>query len=113
MSASAFSLTAIIPAEGFAVTKGKTERGGLGEGEQIHHFCPRCMTWMFTQTDGFDGFYNVRPTLFKDVSWFTPFIETMTNNKLDWVSVPVRHSFEGFPSMDDFQSLMVEFAKAG
>ena len=81
MSASAFSITAMVPPDGFAVTRGQTERGGLGEGPIDHRCCPRCLTWMFTRIEGVDGFINIRPTMFDDTSWFTPFIETMTQEK--------------------------------
>ncbi len=111
MSASAYSLTAVIPAKGFAVTKGATERGGVGDGQQSHQFCPRCMTWMFTRIEGFDDFLNLRPTMFEDTSWFSPFIETMTKEKIGWASTPARHSFTEFPPMEDYQSLMAAFAQ--
>ena len=54
MSASAYSLTAMIPVQGFAVTKGVTQRGGIGHGQLNHQFCPRCKTWMFTGIEGID-----------------------------------------------------------
>jgi hypothetical protein len=111
MSASAFSLTAMIPPQGFAVTRGSTRRGGLGEGQLDHQFCPRCMTWMFTRISGVDAFVNVRPSLFDDTSWFTPFIETMTRDKLAWATTPARHSFEEFPPMEDLPRLMAAFSE--
>ena len=111
MSASAFSLTAMVPAAGFSVTKGNTRRGGLGEGQLDHEFCPDCMTWMFTRIEGVDDFLNVRAALFDDTAWFTPFIETMTQEKLAWVSLPARHSFEGFPPVEEYQALMAEYGQ--
>lgn len=112
MSSSAFSLTAMIPAEAFAVVHGDPVIGGL-RGPQLHHyFCPDCMTWMFTRIEGVDAFVNVRPTLLDDRSWFSPFIETMTNEKLPWAQTPARYHYEGFPPMEDFQKLMAEFAAA-
>lgn len=112
MSASAYSLTAMIPAQGFSVTKGATERGGAGEGQLNHQFCPRCKSWIFSRIEGVDDFLNVRPTIFEDTSWFSPFIETMTKEKIEWASTPARHSFEGFPPMEEYQSLMGEFAQS-
>ncbi|WP_339738831.1 GFA family protein [uncultured Maricaulis sp.] len=111
MSASAFSITAMVPPDGFAVTRGQTERGGLGEGPIDHRCCPRCLTWMFTRIEGVDGFINIRPTMFDDTSWFTPFIETMTQEKLAWATTPARHSFAGFPPMDALPALIAEFAE--
>lgn len=112
MSSSAFSLTAMVPAEAFAVVKGKTVVGGLRGPQLQHHCCPSCMSWMFTRIAGIDAFLNVRPTLLDDASWFSPFIETMTKEKLSWAETPARHRFEGFPSMEDLPRLMAEFAAA-
>lgn len=112
MSSSAFSLTAMVPPSGFAVTAGTTVIGGASSPQLQHNFCPDCMSWMFTRIAGVDAFMNVRPTLFDDTSWFTPFIETMTAEKLAWAETPAVHSFEGFPPMDALQGLMDEFAAA-
>lgn len=112
MSSSAFSLTAMIPGDAFRVTQGDPVIGGLHGPQQHHYFCPNCMTWMFTRIDGFDAFVNVRPTLLENNQWSTPFIETMTNNKLPWVQTPAHHRYDEFPSIDDLQHLMVEFAAA-
>ncbi len=112
MSSSAFSLTVMVPAEGFAVVEGRTVVGGLRGPQLQHHFCPSCMSWMFTRIAGLDAFLNVRPTLLDDPSWFSPFIETMTREKLPWAETPARHRFEGFPAMEDFPRLMAEFAAA-
>ena len=112
MSSSAFSLTAMVPAEAFAVVQGKTAVGGLRGPQLQHHCCPSCMSWMFTRIAGLDAFLNVRPTLLDDPSWFSPFIETMTREKLPWAETPARHRFEGFPAMEDFPRLMAEFAAA-
>ena len=63
MSASAFSLSAAIPSNGFAVVQGEPVLGGLRGPEAHHHFCPHCMTWMFTRPEGMDWFVNLRPTM--------------------------------------------------
>jgi hypothetical protein len=110
MSASAYSLTAMFPSSGFVVTKGEPVIGGL-HGEHQHLFCPYCMSWVFTRPHGVDQFVNVRPTMFDDVSWFGPFIETYTSEKLTWANTPARHSFEKFPAMTDFARLVAEFAE--
>ncbi|MFH1516589.1 MAG: GFA family protein [Pseudomonadota bacterium] len=112
MSSSAFSLTAMMPAEGFSVTEGTTVIGGLKGPQLQHHFCPECMTWIFTRIEGVDSFVNVRPTLLADTSWFTPFMETMTAEELPWAATPARHRFEGFPSMEELPQLIAEFAAA-
>lgn len=113
MAASAYSLTAMIPTGGFEVIAGDPVRGGA-PGDQLSHMCcPDCMTWMFTRIAGMDMFLNVRPTMLDDPSWFVPFIETMTAEKLAWAETPARHSFEGFPPMEAYEALMAEFAAEG
>lgn len=110
MSASAFSLTAMVPAKAFSVTLGEPVRGGVKGPQLSHFFCPDCMTWMFTRIVGMDDFVNVRPTLFEDLRWTQPFIETMTAEKLLWAETPARHSYAGFPPLEDYQRLIEEFA---
>ena len=109
MSASAFSLSAAIPTQGFEVSRGEPVIGGLHDPEQRHFFCPHCMTWMFTRFT--PEFVNVRPTLLEDVSWFSPFIETWTRARLPWARTPALHSYPEFPPMEDFGKLIAEFAQ--
>lgn len=109
MSSSAFSLSAAIPADGFAVASGEPVIGGL-HGPSRHYFCGWCMTWMFTRAEGMDWFVNLRPTMLDDPSWFAPFIETWTREKLPWATTPARHSFETLPAFQDFERLTAEYA---
>lgn len=78
MSASAYSLTAAIPRDAFSVTRGEPVIGGLHGEDARHFFCPYCMTWLFTRLNDSLPFVNVRPTLFANLAWSTPFIETWT-----------------------------------
>jgi hypothetical protein len=110
MSASAYSLTAMFPTTGFTVTKGEPVIGGL-HGELRHFFCAHCKSWVFTKPQGVDQFVNVRPTMFDDASWFVPFIETYTSEKLHWSTTPARHSFERFPAISEYAGLMADFAR--
>ena len=112
MSSSAFSLTAMVPADAFAVVQGEPVIGGLRGPQLHHHFCPSCMSWMFTRIEGVDAFLNVRPTLLDDPGWFSPFIETMTKENLPWAETPARHRFEGFPAMEDLPRLIAEVTAA-
>jgi len=110
MSSSAYSLTAIVPADGFAVTKGEPVIGGL-HGPDIHHyFCGHCMTWMFTKPEGMDWFVNVRPTLFDDTTWFRPFMETYTSTKLPFAETGAVRSFDTFPDVGQYEGLVKEYA---
>jgi len=46
-----------------------------------------------------------------DVSWFAPFIETMTSEKLPWATTPAVHSFEKWPALDAYQGLIKGYAE--
>lgn len=110
MTSSAFSLTAMVPAHGFKITKGEPVERSLPNSLRHHFFCPDCMTWLFTKMEGVDARINMRPTLCDDASWVKPFIETMTRDKLPWAATSAVHSFDGFPAPDEFQSLQARFA---
>jgi len=110
MTASAFSLSVAIPSEAFTVTQGEPAIGGL-HGPHRHYFCPYCMSWMFTRPDGFDWLVNVRSTLLDDPVWNVPFAETMTSEKLPWVTTPAAHSFERWPALEDYKRISDEYAK--
>ncbi|TWF54667.1 GFA family protein [Neorhizobium alkalisoli] len=113
MSASAFSCSAAIPAQGFEVMSGEPVIGGA-HGDDTHHYhCPRCKSWLFTKPVGIDWFVNVRPTMFDDVSWFSPFIETFTSEKFSWAQTGAAHSFEAFPPMEAYEGLTKEFSTQG
>jgi hypothetical protein len=109
MSASAYSLSAAFPSDGFEVIQGEPVLGGL-KGEARHHFCRDCLGWMFTRLDGMDWFVNVRATLLDDTSWYEPFVETYTSERLPWARTPAARSYPKFPEMDEYQGLMQDFA---
>lgn len=111
MSASAFSLSLAVPADGFEVIAGEPVLGGLNR--DMHHFCPTCMTWMFTRPIGMDWFVNVRPSLLDDHGWFVPFIETWTSEKLPWAKTPAAHSFGKVPDLPAFEPLIRAYAAQG
>lgn len=110
MAASAFSLTAMIPAAAFHVVQGSPLVGGLHGAAQDHMFCPHCLTWMFTRIAGISDFVNLRPTMLDDASWFVPFIETCTAEKLPWATTPAEHCFTAFPPPESHAVLMQQFA---
>jgi hypothetical protein len=110
MSAGAYSLSAAFPSEAFEVIRGEPVLGGLKRDDLHHHFCPDCMSWMFTRMAGLDWFVNVRATLLDDTSWYEPFVETYTSEMLPWARTPAAHSYPKFPEMDEYQGLMGEFA---
>lgn len=107
MTASAFSLSVMVAADGFQVTAGESVGGGLPGGS--HQFCPDCLSWLFTRLEP-GGLVNVRATLLDDAAAFTPFMETFTDEKLPWVSTPAVRSFPRFPDPSEYQGLMKSYA---
>ena len=113
MSASAFSLTLSVPADGFEVTEGELVIGGLRGPQAHHHHCDRCKSWMFTRIEGMDQFVNLRPSMLDAHGWFVPFVEFFTGEKLPWAETPAKHSFEAAPEMAVFPGLIEDFAATG
>tara|TARA_R110002110_G_scaffold98779_11_gene252648 strand:+ start:2608 stop:2952 length:345 start_codon:yes stop_codon:yes gene_type:complete len=111
MTASAFSLTAMMPAADFRIIKGKPVEKSLPRSLRQHFYCPDCMTWIFTKIKGIDDRVNIRPTLCDDAVWAKPFIEMMTRDKLPWAITPAAHSFDGFPTAAELQRLLGCFAR--
>jgi len=109
MTASAFSLSVAVPASGFAILKGEPVIGGL-HGVHRHYFCSYCMSWAFTRPDGLDNLVNFRATLLDDTSWYSPYIELCTREKLPWATTSAVHSYEAFPPYEVFMSLVKEYA---
>ncbi len=109
LTASAFSLSILIPAEGFTVTQGETVVGAL-HGETRHLFCDWCKSWLFTRWPGPPDLVNVRATMLDDAGDLSPFIETCTREKLAWATTPAAHSFAGFPAPTDYPRLLAAFA---
>lgn len=112
MTASAFSLTLTVPKPGFEVTQGEPEIGGL-HGPVKHLFCGHCKSWLFTRPDVIDSFVNLRATMLDDRSWFVPFVETWTSEKLPWASTGAVHSFPTQPGFELYAKLAEDFAERG
>jgi len=108
MSASAFSLSVAIPAQGFAVIAGEPVIGGL-HGPTQHYFCPHCMSWLFTRPEGMDWFVNVRSTMLDDPSKLPPFVETYTDEKLPFAQTGAVHSYTQLPPLEAWEGLMKEY----
>jgi hypothetical protein len=110
MSASAYSVSGAWPTEAFEITQGEPVIGGL-HGATRHSFCGHCLSWMFTQPEGFDAFVNVRTTLLDTPPADPPFFETFRSEALPWAKTGAPHSFETFPPSEAFQPLIEEFAR--
>lgn len=113
MSASAFSLTLTLPADGLEVVAGEPVIGGTHHPQQHHFHCPRCKSWMFTRADGFDWFVNLRPSTLDEHGWFAPFVDLWTSEKLAWAETGAPHAFETTPEMDAWEGLMKGYADQG
>ena len=109
MSASAYSLTAMVPSDAFAVTEGEPQIGAL-HGPSKYWYCPHCLNWLYTAPAGVP-FVNVRVTMFDVPAWSTPFIESCVSEKLPWATTPARYSFPQFPPPDQYARLTAEFAE--
>ncbi|MEM7612861.1 MAG: GFA family protein [Pseudomonadota bacterium] len=109
MTASAFSVSALYPADRFKVIAGRTVLGGL-RGATQHHFCAACMSWLFTYPEGLSDYVNVRITLLDDADSLSPFIETYVAEKVSWASTPAEFSFAHQPSAEELPGLVAEFA---
>lgn len=111
LCASAYSLTAMIPDEGFSV-RGDLVTGGRRAEKRRHHFCPNCMSFIFTRIRGVDARVNLRASVLDDLTWFVPFVELMTEEKLPWSSVPAVHSFARFPeTAEELDALMADYSR--
>ena len=110
MTSSAFSLSAAIPADAFAVTRGEPVIGGL-HGAARHYMCPHCMSWLFTRPEGIDLFVNVRAVLFDRRDWSEPFVETWTSEGLPWASTPAVHRFAALPPVDAWEDMIAEYGE--
>jgi len=112
MTASAFSLSVLVPASGFEVVAGEPVIGGL-HGAARHFHCEHCKSWLFTRPDGMAGFVNVRATMLDDAAWFVPFVETSTAEALPWARTSATHSFANIPPAEVFGPIVEEFARVG
>ena len=110
-SASAYSLSAMFPSDGFACT-GDLIIGGRGSPERTHYFCKSCMGFVFSRITGADHRINLRISVLDDAAEFEPFVELMTGEKLPWASVPAVHSYTSYPeSVEDLQMLMDAYSR--
>ena len=109
MSASAFSTTLIMDARLFAVLQGDTEIGGIHGDEGQHHHCGWCKGWVYTTAVAGPESVNVRATLLDDPSWYAPWAETQTAEKLPWAVTGAARSFARFPQPDEFAALLAAY----
>ena len=106
----AFSLSTLLPAQGFEVTAGDPILSGLHEPTR-HLFGPRCLSWLLTRSEGMDDLVNLRAAMLDEAPSLRPFVETWTREALPWARTPAVHRFEAFPPRERLPSLAAEFAE--
>lgn len=109
LSASAYSLSEMIPIDGFRMLEGEPVLGAL-HGPSRYLYCPRCLNWLFTRPAGLEAFIMVRATMLDETGDFWPFVETMTRYKLPWATTPSVLSFPELPRRDEFDEVLRTFA---
>lgn len=70
------------------------------------------MSFVFTGIEGADTRVNLRASVLDDLTWFVPFVELMTDDKLSWASVPAAHSFARYPeTVEEVEALVADYSK--
>ena len=110
MTAGPFSLSSLYPAEAFAPTQGTPVLGGIKGGTK-HHFCPDCLSWLYTVPEGMDDFVNIRSAMLSDFDGHAPYAEFYLDEGLTGMKSGAVKSFGMAPDYDGFMQLMEEFAK--
>jgi len=106
-----YSLSLLLPADGFEVTDGEPVPGGL-HAETRQMFCPHCKNWLFTRMPGLP-FVNFRPGMLDVGNWARPIIETMTRERLPYALTGAKFSYEGFPAPEDYGPAVAALADHG
>ena len=108
-TASAFSLTTMFPNDGFACS-GNLFKGGLQTRGRDHYFCKSCGNFVYSQIGGTSQRINLRTSILDDAASFKPFVELMTDEKMEWAAVPTKHSYRQSPdSLEELHALMDEY----
>jgi hypothetical protein len=112
MTGSAFSTTLTVPESGLTITSGAVVVGGMHGEEADHMHCDWCKSWVFTRPRAALGFVNLRATMLDDASWFAPWLETQTAEKLTWAHTGAAKSYERFPEFTEYTQLVEEYRAA-
>lgn len=110
MSASAFTLTAKVPSDGFAVTAGDPVIGGMHANPE-HYYCPHCKTCLYSMLEGQESTVNVRMALFDELKSDQPFIELFLDEKLSWVQPSAPRRYDRAPTAEDLPDLIEDYAR--
>ncbi|KXF90762.1 GFA family protein [Phaeobacter inhibens] len=111
LTASAYSLTVMFPAEAVTAT-GELVLGGKHGEARKHYYCPTCLSFVLSRLKAAPERVNLRASLLDDLTWFTPFVEIMTEDKQPWATVPASHSYARFPTTaEELADLMDDYAQ--
>jgi hypothetical protein len=110
MTGSAYSLSSLYPAERFEVLEGDTVLGGL-KGPSKQHFCPSCMSWLFTVPEGFDAFVNIRSPMLDDVAGHRPFVDMWRSEGPEWGESGAERRFDKIPEEHEFAELTAAYGE--
>lgn len=112
MTASAYSLTIMLPRTGLSVIEGETVIGGI-HGPTRHHHCDHCKAWLFTYPEGADATTNLRASALDDHLWVVPFVEVLTREGYPWAKTGARYSYPDNPRDEPFEPILADFAATG
>ncbi|AUQ58066.1 hypothetical protein PhaeoP30_01140 [Phaeobacter inhibens] len=111
LAASAYSLTVMFPAEAVTAT-GELVLGGKHSEARKHYYCPTCLSFVLSRLKAAPERVNLRASLLDDLTWFTPLVEIMTEDKQPWATVPASHSYARFPTTaEELADLMDDYAQ--
>ncbi|MEP4036620.1 GFA family protein [Pseudophaeobacter sp.] len=111
LCASAYSLTAMFPADSFSIT-GDLVRGGLRSEGREHYYCRSCLGFVYSRIAGADERVNLRVSVLDDAGALPPYVEVMTDEKQDWAKVSAAYSYSRFPeSAEELKGLMESYSK--
>jgi hypothetical protein len=109
MTGGAYSLSSLYPAAAFSLTKGETVLGGLKAATR-HHFCPDCMSWLYTVPEGLDEFVNIRSSMFDDAADHRPFADMHRREALPGAESGAPRAYDSVPGDSEFAELMADYA---
>ena len=91
LSASAFSLTMLIPEDSFELSSGKLkvfERPAELGGSAVCYFCPTCGNRVYHENPQLPGFYRLKPGGLDDTSGILPQAHVWTSRAQPWYELP-------------------------
>lgn len=110
MTGGAYSLSSLYPIDRFELVQGSPVLGGLRQ-ETRHHFCPECMSWLYTIPAGLDDFINIRSPMLDTPAVREPYAEFYRDEALPGAASGAVKSFAMVPDNEGFMILIQEFSE--